>query len=798
MDKLIDKFYNGSMHRFGFGTVGSINSNIMNHKVMTPRPSKINYNQGNQTMLNQNHSQNNINSYNTRYNGSKTLFNNPVPKTQYSMGLQVPTTSDPLITKNLIIPYKKTEYNGMETVPNGQTKRYFKPEILKVQMLEQKIKEIEEKSKEDKRRMRQIIEGNVLNVNPPPENKGITDINTPEINNGGPNANPANLEQAMNNLRTQNDGILDYNQKQALRREQIQKELIQAREKLKLDRFSSYQSKEYSEEMEEDEEEEEEDEETDKNVKNNDADQNLFNIGARPVPRNTLKGRNSRFRLDKGESINPAEKEANDFIHNIPDHVALKLQADNFRVRANLAQVKDGFRNIRNVLEDKLDALQMAQKINFEKVRFIIEQGGSNKMKAGLRKLIDGEDIDINNVQEDVPEYVKNLPNLIDEKLRKNEQQRKDDLNQEKLEEQQMMDDEIGEKFNVTNTSALKEFNPDNIKNDDPNANPWEVINKETDYQYIPGRGVRMKMNRFGTGKYDNLTSSKKNNLLDKNNKYNIYNKRLITEEHENIIVNKIAEKIFRTMKDNDFLGALNLQNLNLNKQEEPEPKEPTKPPTKEPSAVASLSSRDGDDERMSNLAEKQKPSVKSKSESKKSKVSSKKSSKKNKKKKKHKSETTEEEEEEDDEDEEDEEEEDDEEGEEDEDDEEEEDDEDGEEEEDDEGDDDDDDEEQEEEEEEEEEEESRKRKKKKKKKKGKGSSVTESTENKKKKKKKKESTVTESTENKKKKKKNRESSESESVHTKKRKRKEESESGPKKKKKKQLSTITESEDITS
>ena len=492
MDKLIDKFYNGSMHKFGFGTVGSINSNIMNHKVMTPRPTKINYNQGNQSILNQNRSQNNINSYNTRYNGSKTLFNHPVPKTQYSMGMQVPTISEPLTTKNLIIPYKKTEYNGMETVPNGQTKRYFKPEILKVQMLEQKIKEIEEKSKEDKRRMRQIIEGNVLNVNPPPANKGITDINTPEINNGDPNANPANLEQAMNNLRTQNDGILDYNKKQALRREQIQKELMQAREKLKLDKFSSYQSKDNSEEGEE-EEEEEEDEETEKVEKNNDMDQNLLTVGMRPAPRNTMKGRTSKYKIEKGESVNQAEKEANDFIHNIPDHVALKLQADNFRVRANLAQVKDGFRNIRNVLEDKLDALQMAQKINFEKVRFIIEQGGSNKMKAGLRKIIDGEDIDINNVQEDVPEYVKNLPNIIDEKLRKNEQQRKDDLNQEKLEEQQMMDDEIGEKFNVTNTSALKEFNPDNIKNDDPNANPWEVINKETDYQYIPGRGVRMK-----------------------------------------------------------------------------------------------------------------------------------------------------------------------------------------------------------------------------------------------------------------------------------------------------------------
>lgn len=47
MDKLIDKFYNGSMHKFGFGTVGSINPNGLNNKVMTPRPTKINYNSTN-------------------------------------------------------------------------------------------------------------------------------------------------------------------------------------------------------------------------------------------------------------------------------------------------------------------------------------------------------------------------------------------------------------------------------------------------------------------------------------------------------------------------------------------------------------------------------------------------------------------------------------------------------------------------------------------------------------------------------------------------------------------------------
>ena len=618
MDKLIDKFYNGSMHKFGFGTLNSINTNVLNHKVMTPRPTQIKYN-NNQTLLNQTRSQNNIN---TRYNDSQTLFNNPVPKTQYSMGLNVPTTSDPLITKGLTLPYKKTEYNGLETVPNGQTKRYFKPEILKVQMLEQKIKEIEEKSKADKRRMREIIEGNVLNVNPPPNTTSIVNKEMPEINQTNiNNNNPASLEQAMNNLRSQNNGMLEFNQKQALRREQIQKELAQARDKLKLDKYTAYQSKEYSEEVEEEEEEEEE-EESDRITKKNEENDNLINAGMRPVPRNTLRTtRRTKSGRTKREAISSAQQEANDFIHNIPDHVALKLQADNFKVRANLAQVKDGFRNIRNVLEDKLDALQMAQKVNFEKVRFIIEQGGNKKMIAGLKKLIDGEDIDINNIEEDEPEYIKNLPNIIDEKLRKNEELRREELNREKLEEQQMMDDEIGERFNVTNESALKQFNPDNIKNDNnTEENPWDVVNHQTDYQYIPGRGVTSKTGgRLSVNKSSYLSGNIKHGPLDKN--FNPYNKRMITEEHENIIVNKIAEKIFKTMKDHNFLmeGMLN----NQNQSQVPPSKEPTKPASKEGSHTDSFSVRDGLDERFSNLAENKKPSVNSKSKSSKTKSKS-------------------------------------------------------------------------------------------------------------------------------------------------------------------------------
>ena len=543
MDRIIDKFYNGSMSsNFGFGTIGSKGPNIYTHKVMTPKPDPTKYT-NNQTLFNANKSQVNINNLNSRYNASQTLFNNPVPKTQYSVGLQVPTTADPLLTRGVTIPFQPPGYTETPQNPYEPTKKYFKPEILKVHMLEQKIKEMEEKNKEDKRRMREIIEGNVLNTTQPPQRTQ----NIPNLDNNNMNNNPNSLEQAMENLRNQNAGLMDLSQKQALRRQQIQYELNQARAKLKNDRFFTGGGANSDEE--EEEEEEESEEESDK-LLNPEGGDGLLNLGARPDEKKTTKSskmnktsKHSDKKDENGKELTPAEEEANEFIHSIPDHVALKLQADNFKVRANLAQVKDGFRNIRNQLEDKLEALQMAQRLNFEKIRFIIEQGGSKKMNAGIKKLLDGEDIDINNVQEDTPEYIRNLPNLIEDKLRKNEERRKEEENQEKLEEQQMMDDEIGQRFNVTDENALLRFNPEDIKIDNVNENnPWEVVKEQNKYEYIPGRGVTM----------GNIQRANKSQL-NQNTTQNQNQGRVFTEEQEDNLVNKIAEKIFRTMRDNQY-----------------------------------------------------------------------------------------------------------------------------------------------------------------------------------------------------------------------------------------------------
>ena len=204
-------------------------------------------------------------------------------------------------------------------------------------MLEQKIKEMDQKNKEDKRRMREIIEGNIMNINPPPSKPQ-------NLTTAGNNSNPATLEQAMNNIRNQNDGMMDFAQKQAMRRQQIQFELNQARDKLKNDRFFNGERSSTNSS----EEEEEEEEESDKLLNPDRGAGGLLGLTTRPEENKTKTSKMNKTakkddakKDDDGKELNSAEEEANEFIHNIPDHVALKLQADNFRVRANFAQVKD-------------------------------------------------------------------------------------------------------------------------------------------------------------------------------------------------------------------------------------------------------------------------------------------------------------------------------------------------------------------------------------------------------------------------------------------------------------------------
>ena len=117
----------------------------------------------------------------------------------------------------------------------------------------------------------------------------------------------------------------------------------------------------------------------------------------------------------------------NYFMNKLPKHFALQLQSDNFKVRANLASIKNSFREIKNELESKLEHLENTQKLNYESIRNVIEQGGTDKLRASIKKNIDGKDINLDQFEEEMPGYMNDLPEMIDKRILENEEKRRKD-----------------------------------------------------------------------------------------------------------------------------------------------------------------------------------------------------------------------------------------------------------------------------------------------------------------------------------------------------------------------------------
>ena len=458
MDTVSKRFYVGNINNFGFGTWNSgvpmfknnlrstnINNNNNNNvPYAAPTPASSNYN-------------------------NSTAF--PIPKTLYSM-------NNNNLAQSVTIPFKKTMDPNEKTLAsnfnnNGyETRRNFNPENLKIQVLEEKIRNIEKKNDDDSNKFQQMI---------------LNSLN----NNKNNNDNNNNVQNLIKNLQG-NDIDEEYDLKRGKRREQIKYELEQAREKLK----HSSSSSDYEEEEEEEEEELDENGEpklknfndyssmaskTTKNIKskrksiknNNDNNNNNNNN----INNQNQKDNNVIF-VNKEIPNNPllkqktpAQEEADEFINSIPNHIALQLQSENFKVRANLAYIKNSFRDIRNDIQNKLDQLEMRQKLNFESIRYALEAGGNKKLQMSLKKIVDGEDVDIDKVEEEIPQFLENLPDIIDQRIIDIDQKRKIEDEKERKEEELMMQDEknlilppIGRINNIYNLHA-NEYNNNMVGN---------------------------------------------------------------------------------------------------------------------------------------------------------------------------------------------------------------------------------------------------------------------------------------------------------------------------------------------
>ena len=524
MDKIIDKFYNGSIQNNTYNK-----SRLTNNKFSSPNLLENRYNRNN--------------NYNSRYdNGQRIIENNPVPKTKYSMGLQAPTITGHLPThNNITLPYRST--NPYSTLTKNYSDNY-----LKINILNNRISQLEEENKRDRLRIQRLMEGSTFS---PDDNNNFnrTAFNSNYVNN------PNNLDQAMDNLRNQYLSPEEIAQKQALRREQVQYELDKARQKVNEDRISNelrihnrrreknYTISNYSDESEEEEDSDESNiyesnTKTNKSNTTNNTNENIYYFNKlKKIEQKKEKKRRremndmenkvhevlkqnhynneelNNLRLKNEEMINAlkSKEEAEDFINNIPDHVALQLQNDNFKMRSNINSIKEGFREIKNDLENKLQALEMKQNLNFETIRKIIEQGGTKKINAGLRKYLDGEEIDLNEVQEDYPEYVKNIPALIDKKIKENEERKREEQNKILNEEMNKKYDMMEYKYGYANSfySHKNNYRPSNANSNQNNNNRNFVISKNYGrFQYIPNnskKNMKKTYNSFRQNAEQNL-----------------------------------------------------------------------------------------------------------------------------------------------------------------------------------------------------------------------------------------------------------------------------------------------------
>ena len=327
---------------------------------------------------------------------------NPLPTSLYKP-LNGTTSLPNMSTKvfNLINPH--SNYNPQQTT----TRRTFRPEDLKVNLLEEKIRQLEEKNKQDRSNYNDIIESGILKRQ---------DLEK-QIQNEMMNSYNNNNTLQNNNLKNRNEE--EYNKRRFDRRNQVKFELKQARKLL------HESSSEYS-----DEEEEEEKENYEKiNVKN----QNIKNPESDFIKR--IKKNYQRTDSISSEKVN---SEAMDFISGIKNHPAFQLQTDNFKLRANVIYIRGIFQEIQNSMKERLAQLELNQKLNFESMRHVLERGGSNKLKASVLKNLDKRKINLNDVREDIPNFLNDLPDIIKNKLEENDKIRKEEQLREKLEENEL------------------------------------------------------------------------------------------------------------------------------------------------------------------------------------------------------------------------------------------------------------------------------------------------------------------------------------------------------------------------
>ena len=299
---------------------------------------------------------------------------------------------------------RKLPSNLSEYIPYKKRKEGFIPSDMKVQMLEEKLRKLENKQMQ--------LTHSITNKNND-EHTYISNIQPIPIQ-------PILIQQPLllsNNRLNKNINIA--------KSYEINNEILKSR--AKLNNYRGLQKQDYEEQQEPNDKiyksifDRKKDNEEKKEIKRKMIEK-LYLNEIEPSDKQKKK-RAKKFvnKLDK-EIYIPLKNDFPDYMNNVNQNIQHQFEEDNKIINQEINKMEDDFNEIKIMINKKLEDMEMRQKSNFEKLKNVIKNVGGKKMSSAIENVFDGKNNDLNKAEEEyLVNEVFNLPNLIKEKKLKAE-----------------------------------------------------------------------------------------------------------------------------------------------------------------------------------------------------------------------------------------------------------------------------------------------------------------------------------------------------------------------------------------
>ena len=142
-------------------------------------------------------------------------------------------------------------------------------------------------------------------------------------------------------------------------------------------------------------------------------------IHSRPESRHRYKTNSSSHpSYDYDYDVNKNRNELSNYVKDINNSIALKLQNDNFVAQQKLNNIKHNYNEIKTMLNNKIEKLEQDQQMQFDNLKYALEQGGNLKMMGAVKNANGGNNYDLRRAEEeDMIDATRKLPRLLEDKI---------------------------------------------------------------------------------------------------------------------------------------------------------------------------------------------------------------------------------------------------------------------------------------------------------------------------------------------------------------------------------------------